>query len=83
MTDRNGEDIRAAFGAKLRTAREAAGLSQMELAERIGSIQAYISRLERGMENPGLVTIDMLAKAVGKTIADLVRRRRPRQRRGQ
>lgn len=72
MTDSDAEDIRAVFGAKLREARLAAGLTQGQVAERIGSIQAYISRLENGLENPGLATVDMLAKAVGKRIVDLI-----------
>ena len=63
----NDTDRRVVFGAKLRAARLAAALSQTELAERIGSIQSYISRLERGLENPSLQMMAMLADAVGKT----------------
>jgi transcriptional regulator with XRE-family HTH domain len=54
----------AIFGAKLRAARSRAGLSQGELAERIQSTQAYISRAERGLENPPLLTCILLATAV-------------------
>ena len=56
----NVRDQRVVFGIIVRNARRARGLSQAQLAERIGSIQAYISRLERGLENPGLLTMDQL-----------------------
>lgn len=39
------------FGSRLRTARNEAGLSQDELAKRIGSSKGYVSELET---NPGI-----------------------------
>ncbi|MFC2992934.1 helix-turn-helix domain-containing protein [Halomonas tibetensis] len=49
----------------IRKARKAAGLTQIELAERVGCDQSMISRIEQG-KRP--VTVDMLkviAQAVG------------------
>lgn len=59
------EDHRAIFGAKLLQARRRAGLTQAQLAEAMGSTQAYISRAERGLENPPLLTCVAFAAAVG------------------
>ena len=64
----NVRDPRVVFGIIVRKDREARGLSQAQLAERIGTIQAYISRLERGLENPGLLTMDQLARALGRSL---------------
>lgn len=54
----------AVLSARLRAARKTAGLSQAELAKRIGSDQAIISRIERG-ESMG--TPDVL-RALGKEL---------------
>lgn len=45
-------------------ARREKGLTQKELAERIGSKQAVISRLESGKANPSLGFIKRLAQAL-------------------
>ena len=52
------------LAARLRAARQAAGLSQVELAKRVSSDQAIISRLERGtsMGTPELL------RAIGKEL---------------
>lgn len=57
---------------KVRTLREAAGLTQAELAERSGVSQTWISRLERGQENPTLATLRRLAAAFGVRVTDLL-----------
>jgi len=41
------------------------GLSQSELAARVGTRQASISRLENGMGNPGLDLLKRVARALG------------------
>jgi transcriptional regulator with XRE-family HTH domain len=47
----------------IREARKRAGLSQVELAERAGTTQSVISRLERGATTPSLQTISQLVRA--------------------
>lgn len=59
------------MGEKLRAARKAAGLSQVELAEKIGCKQHHISRWEAGRE-PGALTLKKLAQALGCKMEDLV-----------
>ena len=56
---------RLAFGRRVRSIREAAGLSQEALAEKAGLHRTYISSLERGHRNVGLDNILRLAVALG------------------
>lgn len=49
-------------------ARKNAGLTQQELAERIGANKGYISRLERGLTIPTVSTLYRLAAAMGLTV---------------
>ena len=46
-------------------ARAQAGLSQKELAERTGIDQSDISKIERGMANPSVATLERIAAAMG------------------
>jgi transcriptional regulator with XRE-family HTH domain len=54
-----------AFGTVARRFREAAGLSQEELAAKAGIHRTYIGGIERGERNPTLLMIHRLAKALG------------------
>src|SRR5688500_17405578 len=59
-------DQGGAFGARLRRAREAAGLAQEELAERAGLSSNTIGGLERGEHrHPYPATVRTLAAALG------------------
>jgi len=49
-------------------ARKNAGLTQKELAERIGADKGYISRLERGLTIPSVVTLYRLAAAMDLSV---------------
>jgi DNA-binding XRE family transcriptional regulator len=53
------------FGEAVREAREAAGMSQADLASRMGTGQPTIARLERGGVDPKLSTIDRINRALG------------------
>jgi transcriptional regulator with XRE-family HTH domain len=65
-------DPRRAFGATVRRFRIAKGLSQERLAEDCGLDRTYISGIERGVRNPGLVNICRLAGALGKAPGELL-----------
>lgn len=56
----------------LLAARKAAGLTQEELAARLGVDKGYISRVERGLTEPMVSTFYRLARALGYRV-DLVR----------
>ena len=52
-------------GEKVREAREAAGLSQRELAVRMSTSQAAVARLEAGGTSATLTTLQKAAAALG------------------
>jgi len=68
------ERIAVAFGLVLKTAREAAGLSQKELALCARVDRTYPSLLERGLRTPTLGTLVTLAQLLGIAAEALVRR---------
>lgn len=49
----------------IRTTRERAGLSQLELARRAGTSQPAVSRYESGVSSPAVDTLDRLLAAMG------------------
>lgn len=54
-----------AFGAAVRRNRRRIGLSQERLAEKSGLHRTYLSGVERGERNLGLVNVYRLARALG------------------
>lgn len=56
-------------GEKVRDAREAAGLSQRDLAARMGTSQAAVARLEAGGVGATLTTLQKVASALDLTIS--------------
>ncbi len=61
------------FGQQLRTLRKEAGLTQTDLAERIGTVQGYLSRLEQGQAEPCLKTLKALADGLGVSMSELLK----------
>jgi ribosome-binding protein aMBF1 (putative translation factor) len=55
-------------GHKIRAAREAAGLSQRELATRMSTSQAAVARLEAGGVGATLTTLQKVAAALDLTV---------------
>jgi transcriptional regulator with XRE-family HTH domain len=53
----------------VRAARRRQGLGQAQLAERIGTEQPAISRIERDQVSPTLETLNRIFEAMGETIA--------------
>jgi transcriptional regulator with XRE-family HTH domain len=53
------------FAVKLKRLREAAGLSQPELAARAGMNQYGVAKLEQGVREPSWATVQALAAALG------------------
>ena len=61
--ERAGRTIRLAM--EIHELREKRGLSQRELAERLGTTQSAVARLEAGNVSPSLPTLDKVAEALG------------------
>ena len=57
-----------AIASELIRARARAGLSQAELAERMGTSQSAIARLERGQTLPSTKTLIRFAEATGSKV---------------
>ncbi len=55
-------------GYLLRTARESAGLTQTQLAEKLGITQQAVARAERWGSNPTVDLMKRWAKACGKSL---------------
>lgn len=58
------EDVRRMVGENVKKLRLAAGISQAELAVRMGVDRAYVSSLEKGARNPTIVTLWHVSKAL-------------------
>lgn len=61
-----------AFGAAVRLKRLTLGLSQEALAHDAGIDRSYMSSVERGGQNLGLVLAAQIARALDVTLADLM-----------
>ena len=57
---------------RFKALRTQAGLSQVELAERLGIIQAHVSAIETGRIDPGAEIMARYAVAMGWRLADLI-----------
>jgi transcriptional regulator with XRE-family HTH domain len=62
----------AAFGSRVRELRVKVGISQADLAHRAGLHPTYISGIERGRRNVGLLNIIALSRALGVQPAELL-----------
>lgn len=57
--------IQTLVGEKLTSARELVGMKQIELMKATGIYQGDISKIERGLANPSLLTLERLAEGLG------------------
>ncbi len=56
------------IGVMLKVAREEAGLTQEELAEKLNTKKSAISRIENHAEDIKLSTLEKIAQALGKSL---------------
>ncbi|MBN2527753.1 MAG: helix-turn-helix transcriptional regulator [Deltaproteobacteria bacterium] len=60
------------IGGRVAQFRETAGLTQDNLAEKVGVTIETISRLERGVSIPSIARLDTIANALGVELTDLL-----------
>lgn len=73
-------DARAQVARNVRRLRVAAGLSQEVLAVDAEIDRTYVSRMERGLENPTVAVLERISNALDIEIADLFRKDGPKGR---
>ena len=66
------DDVRKRFGRRLRGLRLRLGLTQVELAERLGIDRSYLADIERGNRNVSLVNLELIAKGFNLTLSRLL-----------
>lgn len=62
------------FGKRVREIRKERGLSQVELAAKVGIDRSYMGFLERGERNPSLEVIAKIAEALNVTPDELLKK---------
>ncbi|WP_253278162.1 helix-turn-helix domain-containing protein [Variovorax paradoxus] len=65
-----------ALGTAIKALRKAHGLSQEELAHRSHIDRSYMSSIERGMQNPGVMTVVQIAAGIGVSVTELAAKAR-------
>ena len=66
-------DIAKQFGQRVRKLRDERGFSQEKLAAKADIDRAFLSGIERGVENPTLFTIQAIADALDTGVGDLMK----------
>ncbi|HXI69083.1 MAG TPA: helix-turn-helix transcriptional regulator [Verrucomicrobiae bacterium] len=66
------DPILRSFGQSVAKNRRSKGLSQEALAEKADIDRTYLSDIERGVRNPGIKNVILIAKALDITAADLL-----------
>lgn len=64
-------ELRKRVGRRIRQLRRAAGLTQQELADRVGTYYKYLGYIERGQKNVTVATLERIARALGVEPYDL------------
>ncbi len=60
------------LGKNIKKAREEKGITQEELAEKVGAHVSYISRIERGIANPAHDLLESIGKILKMKPSDLL-----------
>ena len=74
MADTDAElTLRRRVGARIKAAREAEGLTQEHVAQRVGMVRSSIANLEAGRQDMNISRLALVAAAVKLNLADLIR----------
>lgn len=64
--------ITSRFGERVRQLRTSLGMSQESFASKCDLDRTYISGIERGIRNPALKNIEVIAKGLNTTVSKLM-----------
>jgi len=67
-----GQELLTIFKLRVRSRRRELGLTQKQVADRIGVTQAYVATIEAGRNAPGLDVIAKFAEALNTTPSALL-----------
>ncbi|MFT3864495.1 MAG: helix-turn-helix transcriptional regulator [Solirubrobacterales bacterium] len=67
-------DPRSPLAKAIRELRTKRGITQEDLAHGAGITVGHLSKIERGLANPGWSTVEAIADALGVKMAEIVRR---------
>jgi transcriptional regulator with XRE-family HTH domain len=65
-------ELRRKVGARVRAARESGGLTQEQVAQRVGMQRSSIANLEAGRQDMNISRLALVAVAVNLNLADLI-----------
>ncbi|MEB7887323.1 helix-turn-helix domain-containing protein [Serratia fonticola] len=68
---KDSDQIKILFGQRVKQLRSQAGLSQEAFADRCGLDRTYISGIERGVRNPTLTVIKVIANGLNIDMKNL------------
>jgi transcriptional regulator with XRE-family HTH domain len=74
---KNAKAVVHDFGGRVRARRLAAGMSQAELGRSSRVTPKFISEIERGASNPSLMTMVLVADALGCGVSELLQPDKP------
>ena len=70
---RKRDSILCSFGQSVAKHRRTKGLTQEALAEKADLDRTYLSDIERGVRNPGIKNVIVIAQALGISASDLLK----------
>nr|WP_099117886.1 cell morphology transcriptional regulator XreR1 [Xenorhabdus ishibashii] len=68
---KKSNNIRSLFGQRIRYLRREAGMSQEAFADKCGLDRTYVSGIERGVRNPTLEIINVIANGLQIELSEL------------
>jgi transcriptional regulator with XRE-family HTH domain len=72
MKNKKIEKIKAAFGNKVKELRESQGVTQLDLAAKVGIDVRSLRRIESSESDPSLSTVYFIANALEVPVGDLL-----------
>ncbi len=66
-----GSEVAKLLGKRIKELRKSLGITQIELAEKVDVDPKYVSRIETGISNPSLKTVEKISEIMNVDVARL------------